>query len=63
MDNASTSNMLEKRSGVAIQIYKEQPKAYYTHYQCHSLNLSTNGLTDLIWTFSSLFGRFTDKDF
>ena len=37
------SNMLEKKSGVAIQIYKEQPKAHYTH--CHSLNLNIEGVT------------------
>ena len=32
--------MLEKRSGVAIQIFKEQSKAHYTHCHCHTLNLS-----------------------
>ena len=37
------SNILGKRSGVAIQIYKEQPKAHYTH--CHSLNVSIKDVT------------------
>ena len=39
------SNMLGKRSGVAIQIYKEQPKAHYIHCHCHSLNLSIKDVT------------------
>ena len=34
------SNMLRQRSRVAIQIYKEQPKAHYTDCHCHSLNSS-----------------------
>ena len=38
-----TSNMLGKRSGVAIQIYKEQQRD--THAHCHSLNLSIKDVT------------------
>ena len=37
--------MLLKRSGVAIQIYKEQPKAHYIHFHCHSLNLNIKNVT------------------
>ena len=37
--------MLEKKSGVAIQIFKEQPKAHYTHCHCHTLNLSKKEVT------------------
>ena len=37
--------MLGKRSGVAIQIYKEQPKAHYTHCHYYSLNLSIKDVT------------------
>ena len=37
--------MLGKRCGVAIQIYKKQPKAHYTHCHCHSLNLSIKDVT------------------
>ena len=37
--------MLGKRSGVAIQIYKGQPKAHYTHCHCHCLNLSIKDVT------------------
>ena len=39
------SNMLGKRSGVAIQIYKKQPKVHYTHCHYHSLNLSIKDVT------------------
>ena len=40
------SNMLGKRSGVVIQIYKEEPKAHYTtHCHWHSLNLSIKDVT------------------
>ena len=39
------SNILGRRSGVAIQIDKEQPKAHYTHCHCHSLNLSIKDVT------------------
>ena len=34
-----------KRSGVAIQIYIEQPKAHYTHCHCHPLILSIKDVT------------------
>ena len=37
--------MLGKRSGVAIQIYKEQSKTHYTHFHCHSFNLSIKDVT------------------
>ena len=37
--------MLGKRCGVAIQIYKKQPKAHYTHCHRHSLNLSIKDAT------------------
>ena len=40
-----TSNILGKRSGVSIQIYKEQWKACYSHWHCHSLNLSIKDVT------------------
>ena len=39
------SNMLGKKSGVAKQIYVEQPKAHYTHCHCHSLDLSVKDVT------------------
>ena len=39
------SNMLGKRSGVAIEIYKEQAKAIYLHCHCLSLNLSIKDVT------------------
>ena len=38
-----TSNMLGKRSGVVIQIYKEQQRD--THSHCYSLNLSIKDVT------------------
>ena len=38
-------NMLGKKSGIAIQIYKEQSKTHYTHCHCHSLNLSIKDVT------------------
>ena len=34
------SNMLGKRSGVAQQIFKDQPKVLVTHYHGHSLSLA-----------------------
>ena len=37
--------MLGKRSGVAIQNYKEYPKVHYTHCHCHFLNLRLSGVT------------------
>ena len=39
------SNMLGKRSGVAIQNEKEHPKAHYTHCHCHFFNLRIKGVT------------------
>ncbi len=35
------SSMSGSRSGVAIQLSKIEPKALYTHYYGHSLNLAT----------------------
>ena len=37
--------MLGQSSCAAIQIYKEQPKAHYTHCHCHSLDLSIKDVT------------------
>ena len=39
------SNMLGKKSGVAIQIYKEQLKTHYIHCHFHSLHLSIKDVT------------------
>ena len=39
------SNMLGKSSGVATQIFGEQPKAHYTHCHAHSLSLSVKDVT------------------
>ena len=39
------SNMLGKSSGVATQIFAEQPKAHYTHCHAHSLSLSVKDVT------------------
>ena len=40
-----TDNMLGKSSGVATQIFAEQPKAHYTHCHAHSLSLSDKDVT------------------
>ena len=37
--------MLGKSSGVATQIFAEQPKAHCTHYHTHSLSLSVIDVT------------------
>ena len=39
------SNILGKSSGVATQIFPEQPKSYYIHYHAHSLSLSVKDVT------------------
>ena len=39
------SNMLGKSSGVATQIFVEQPKSHYTHCHAHSLSLSVKDVT------------------
>ena len=43
----ATSNMLGKKSDVAKQIFKMQPKAHYSHCHCHSLSLSVKDLAKL----------------
>ena len=39
------SNMLGKSSGVAAQIFGQQPKAHYTHCHAHSLLLLVKDVT------------------
>ena len=39
------SNMLGKKSGVAMQIKELQPKAHYTHCHGHSISLSVKEVT------------------
>ena len=39
------SNMLGKKRGVSTRIKEIQPKAYATHYHCHSLGLSVKDAT------------------
>ena len=39
------SNMLVKKSGVAKQIFDIQPKAFATHFHCHSLRISVKEAT------------------
>ena len=43
------SNMLGKRSGVAIQIYKEQPKVHYTHCHCYSFKFKYKRRNKIFW--------------
>ena len=53
-----TRNMLGKRSVVAIQIYKEQPKAHYIHCHCHLLHFVTRSsemLSDVMDTTGEIF--------
>ena len=40
------SNMMGKKSGVAAEIIKIEPKALATHCYCHSLNLSVKSTTE-----------------
>ena len=40
------SNMMGKKSGVAAEIIKLEPKALATHCHCHSLNLSVKSTTE-----------------
>ena len=50
--------MLGKRSGVAIQNYKEYPKVHYTHCHCHFLNLRLKGV---IRSSSKMLSNVTDN--
>ena len=49
--------MLGKRSAVAIQIYKEQLRAHYTHCHCYSLNLSIKDVTRSSKMFCDVMGN------
>ena len=51
---ASASNMLEKKSGVAKQILDIQPKALATHCHCHSLSLPVKEVTKESKTLSDI---------
>ena len=50
------SNMMGKKSGVAQQILKEQPKALITHCHGHSLSLSIEDANKQCWVLGKTMG-------
>ena len=44
--DAASNIMMGKKSGVAVEIIKLEPKALATHCHCHSLNLNVKSITE-----------------